>query len=361
MKGNEVFRWSERGKRASSQIKSAIADAPTLMYLDFNKDFNVYCYASDSTLSAILTQNHDDNVEVPIAFMSIPLKERELKYSIVKKQAFAVVKAVKQFRFYILNSHSNIYVPDTIVKTILTQQEIGLSKRASWIAKVREYDIDIKPTKLVRGCVDKEQREKLLKFFQNEACGGHFSSSVTTYKMLRNCYYWPGMFRNADEWVKKCDTCQQFKGKVVPVKQTTSEVVCDFIKQNLLVRYGVPHKIVTDNAINFSSHEISAFCYKYGIILSHASDYYPQGNGQAEASNKNIITILRKLVDENERTWHKHLYEALWVDRTTKKRAIGLSPFEIDYGTEAKLSIPLELSFLKLQEVLDNYEFKDAL
>ncbi|XP_059075436.1 uncharacterized protein LOC131875353 [Cryptomeria japonica] len=347
------------------------------------------------------------------------------------------------------------------------RKEIGLSKRASWIVKVQEYDIDIKPTKLVRGtidewftniayfltygeclayltskekravklkaakyiiwgdvlykkgidgtflrCVDKEKREKLLKFFQNEACGGHFSSSVMTYKMLRNCYYWPGIIKDADEWVKKCDTCQQFKGKVqLPalllkpviieepfqqwgldfigpihphssanhtyilldmdyfskwvevalVKQTTSEVVCDFIKKNLLVRYGVPHNIVTDNATNFSSHEISAFCYKYGIILSHASDYYPQGNGQAKASNKNIITILQKLVDENQRTWHKHLYEALWADHTTKKRAIRLSPFEIVYGTKAKLPIPLELSFLKLQDVLENYEFKDAL
>ncbi|XP_057860570.1 uncharacterized protein LOC131069226 [Cryptomeria japonica] len=86
-----------------------------------------------------------------------------------------------------------------------------------------------------------------------------------------------------------------------------------------------------------------------------------EGNGQAQASNKNIITILWKLVDENQRTWHKHLYEALWADRTTKKRAIRLCPFEIIYGTEAKLPILLELSFLKFQEVLGNYEFKDAL
>ena len=56
----------------------------------------------------------------------------------------------------------------------------------------------------------------------------------------------------------------------------------------------------------------------------------------------------------------KHLYDALWVDRTTKKRAIGLSPFEILYGTEPALPLPLELSALKLQNVIENYEFKDA-
>ena len=33
----------------------------------------------------------------------------------------------------------------------MTQQEIGVNKRASWIAKAQEYDLDIKPTNLVRG------------------------------------------------------------------------------------------------------------------------------------------------------------------------------------------------------------------
>ncbi|KAH9292584.1 hypothetical protein KI387_042229, partial [Taxus chinensis] len=35
-------------------------------------------------------------------------------------------------------------------KSILTQQELGLL-RGTWVTKVQEYDLDIKPTKLVRG------------------------------------------------------------------------------------------------------------------------------------------------------------------------------------------------------------------
>ena len=38
-------------------------------------------------------------------------------------------------------------------------------------------------------CVDKQQQEKLLKTFHGEACGGNFSSSVTTFRILRQCYY----------------------------------------------------------------------------------------------------------------------------------------------------------------------------
>jgi hypothetical protein len=44
-----------------------------------------------------------------------------------------------------------IFVPDITVKSILTQQDIGCNNRGAWIAKTQEYDIEIKPTKLVRG------------------------------------------------------------------------------------------------------------------------------------------------------------------------------------------------------------------
>ncbi|KAH9299771.1 hypothetical protein KI387_031453, partial [Taxus chinensis] len=41
-------------------------------------------------------------------------------------------------------------VPDTAVKSRLTQREPG-SKRGNWVSKIQEYDLDIKPTKLVCG------------------------------------------------------------------------------------------------------------------------------------------------------------------------------------------------------------------
>ncbi|KAH9328862.1 hypothetical protein KI387_000970, partial [Taxus chinensis] len=56
--------------------------------------------------------------------------------------------------------------------------------------------------------------------------------------------------------------------------------------------------------------------------LAHASNYYPQGNGQAGSSNENLVTIIRKLVDENQRMWHKSLYDTLWADRITPKRSL---------------------------------------
>lgn len=50
-------------------------------------------------------------------------------------------------------------------------------------------------------CVDKEQQEKLLQAFHNEACGGHYSSTIKTFKILRRCYYSTSMFKDAYKWV----------------------------------------------------------------------------------------------------------------------------------------------------------------
>lgn len=149
--------------------------------------------------------------------------------------------------------------------------------------------------------------------------------------------------------------------EAIPVWKTTSEVVCNFLKENILVRFGVPQKIVADNAINFSSTNILLFCYDHGISLAHCLDYYPQGNGQAESSNKNLINIMKKLVSENFKDWHKRLYEALWADHTSPKRAIGMSPFELVYGMGAQVSLPLELATSKLQTVVEDAYFQDSL
>jgi hypothetical protein len=88
---------------------------------------------------------------------------------------------------------------------------------------------------------------------------------------------------------------------------------------------------------------MSSFCFKNGIILSHASDYYPQGNGQAESSNKNLMTIVKKIVGENKRSWDSKIKYALWADRITKKAATGKSHFELVYGLDVRLSVHLKL------------------
>ena len=43
-----------------------------------------------------------------------------------------------------------MYVPSTIVKDILIQPDID-GRRSKWIANILEFDLEIKPTKLIKG------------------------------------------------------------------------------------------------------------------------------------------------------------------------------------------------------------------
>ena len=114
------FKWDNATIKVFEEVKKVIAKAPTLFHLDFKNDFIMYFYFSNHTMSGILLQKSEKDEEVPISFMSVPLKKYELCYSLAKKQAFAMVKAVKHFWYYILHSHSIVYVPSIAVKSILT-------------------------------------------------------------------------------------------------------------------------------------------------------------------------------------------------------------------------------------------------
>ena len=100
--------------------------------------------------------------------------------------------------------------------------------------------------------------------------------------------------------------------EAIPTRNATEKVVIDFIKERIITRFGTPLKITTDNAKAFSSREVNDFCFKYGIILSHSSDYYPQGNGLAESTNKKLMTILMKNVGDNKRAWDSKIKYAVF-------------------------------------------------
>ena len=94
-------------------------------------------------------QKNLEGMEQPISFFSKALRDAPLKYNIMEKQAYTLIKALKYFRVYILHSHTIVYVPNIVVKDILSQDPNG--KRGKWIAVILEYDLEIKPTKLIKG------------------------------------------------------------------------------------------------------------------------------------------------------------------------------------------------------------------
>jgi hypothetical protein len=132
----------------------------------------------------------------------------------------------------------------------------------------------------------------------------------------------------------------------IPTKKSTEEVVMKFLEERIITIFGALSKITTNNAKAFSSLALVEFGFKCGIILSHSSNYYPQGNGLAESSNKNLMNIIKKVVEEKKKAWDRKINYALWEDRITTNTSTGKIPFEIIYGLEAKLHVNLQIPIL---------------
>ncbi|CAL2254387.1 unnamed protein product [Prunus armeniaca] len=93
--------------------------------------------------------------------------------------------------------------------------------------------------------------------------------------------------------------------------------------------------LVTDNGSQFIGKQITVFFKKYGIKQHLSTPRYPQGNGQAVASNKIILDCLKKRLEGAEGKWVDELPGVLWAYRTTKRRSTGETKFSLAYGTEA--------------------------
>ncbi|XP_070028889.1 uncharacterized protein [Nicotiana sylvestris] len=74
-------------------------------------------------------------------------------------------------------------------------------------------------------------------------------------------------------------------------------------------------------------------------ILS--TPYHPTANGQAESSNKVILNILKKKLEEAKGLWPELLPEVLWAYRTILKTSTGETPYSLVYETDAV--IPVEV------------------
>jgi hypothetical protein len=147
--GNEV-KWIAESRNSFNQIKRALTEALVLINPDYSKEFSIFFFTSSDTLAFVFLQRNSDGLEQPISFFSRALRDAETIYVIMEKQDYALVKSLKAFKIYILHSKMISYVPSASVREILIQPDID-GEISKWITKILEFDLEIKPTRLVKG------------------------------------------------------------------------------------------------------------------------------------------------------------------------------------------------------------------
>jgi hypothetical protein len=182
--------------------------------------------------------------------------------------------------------------------------------------------------------------------------GGYFSAKDIAFKIIRKGYYWPTIFLDYYKFAISCDKCQKIVGKehifviplqhflpnfpfskwgldfigllnhsssmghifiltntnyftkwidIVPLRNTQDEQVISFLESNIFSRFGVPLEIIMDNGPAFISTNLTQFMAKLGVKHFTSSSYYPHGNGKEKSTNKNLIRIINRIIEDKPR------------------------------------------------------------
>jgi hypothetical protein len=128
--------------------------------------------------------------------------------------------------------------------------------------------------------------------------------------------------------------------EVMPDTCPKANRVLDFLNE-LVHRYGLPHRIITDLGSNFNNHQFWEYCENSGIDVQYVSVAHPRANGQVERANGMVLDTLKKQLHDTANTKGgkliKELPNALWGLRTQPTKPTGQSPCFLVYSSEAIL------------------------
>ena len=66
---------------------------------------------------------------------------------------------------------------------------------------------------ILRRCLTHDKAKQVLNDFHSGACGGHLSGMAIAQKIFRDGYFWPSIFKDCHEAIKKFPPCQHFYPK----------------------------------------------------------------------------------------------------------------------------------------------------
>ena len=224
-----------------------------------------------------------------------------------------------------------------------------------------------------------------------------------TKNQIRRQFVWKGMNKDIAKYIKSCVKCQRNKSskrtmmpmvltdtpcrpfeKVymdmvgpLPVSSSGNRFILtfqdDFSKymtcaampdgeastvarvffDEVIAKFGVPSKLVTDNGSNFISKVFADTCKLLGIRKLTTTLYHPQANGSLERSHRPMAEYFRSFVDEDCTNWDQWLSSAMHVHNNSIHSATGQTPFKTLYGSKIDLITTLNMKCKHLYNMAD--------
>nr|GEY99837.1 reverse transcriptase domain-containing protein [Tanacetum cinerariifolium] len=154
---------------------------------------------------------------------------------------------------------------------------------------------------VIRRCVYGQEAIDILKACKYRPTGGHHGPNYTAKKVFDYGFYWPTIYRDAQDLVKSFDYLSKWvEAKALP----TNDALCQIWN---------PRAIISDRDTHFCNDQFT----------------------------KVMLKVLERTVGENCASWLDKLDNALWAFRTAYKTPIGCTPYKLVY--EKACHPPIEL------------------
>ncbi|GJY41882.1 reverse transcriptase domain-containing protein [Tanacetum coccineum] len=275
---------------------------------------------------------------------------------------------------------ANYHARNFVIKGMSSQQKRKFFKDVKHYFWDNPFLFKICADQVIRRCVHGKEALDILEACHNRPTGGHYSANYTAKKIFDSGIYWPTIYKDAHDFVTRCDICQR-QGKISQRDEMpqNSIQVCeifdiwgiDFMGPFLSSRgnkyilvaidylFGTPRAIIHDRGTHFCNDQFAKVMLKYGVTHRLSTAYHPQTSGLVEVSNRGLKRILERTVGENRASLLDKLDDALWAFRTTNKTPIGCTLYKHVYGKAFHLPVELEhKAYWALKHI--NFDIKTA-
>ena len=127
-----------------------------------------------------------------------------------------------------------------------------------------------------------------------------------------------------------------------PIKDKCADTVVDVLVDKIILRFGMPLVIHSDQGREFENGLMKSLCTLLGCVKTHTSPYHPESDGMVERFNRTCLMMLSMFVNDRRDNWNELLPFVMHAYHTSVHESTGYSPFCLMMGEEC--SLPQDVS-----------------